>query len=686
MKNKWKKAVLILSGSLLLSGCAQDTGEISGNESRNTAEPVPSAETDVTLETGDVGIPEKQEERVQIKADAYGNPLSQSVEVTLYPGDSRKNMHDVTFLTDVMNTSGDEEYERISDTDLIWENNGNAVTYKGTPDKTAPVSVSVSYELDGKHITPSELAGASGHLKIRFDYRNETAQDHTIVPMAALTMIVLSPDVFAGVKGENLKVISTGDTMIAAGIAFPGWRQALNTDAYELTEDMDLPEHVTLEADVRNFELDFTATVFTNGLFREMEEDDLNDIDDLIDGMTKLSDALSELSSGAGELYDGMSTFGGYLNTLNEGIGSLKDGTAQLADGTGQLYEQSEALETGSAALAQGLKGLNDALAKLDPEELMKDLDPETQKAVKEALEKLAADARDMETSLQIITEDKEALQAYLNSLQAYQAVLQEKTAALIQSAEQMDFEQTGMHAAQLQNDIAQVSEGIMRREDLSEEEKEQLQALIASSSDVLNDLGSFMKMAGDIQAMVQTMNSLEMPEGIDADTVKNTVDDALIQLGVLISAMQNTDSLPMVNLQDLADQAAEMKKGIGQLADGSAQLSEGIVMFRKGILTLNEGTGKLDEGVGTLQEGSGALNEGYGQLCEGMKAMSDGIAEFEREGISEIRKLGENELGGLLSAFRRMRRRDAEYRSFSGITEGTEGSTVFIIETERIR
>lgn len=61
MKNIWKKAVLILSGSLLLSGCAQDTAAVTGNESRKTAEPVPAAETVIPLETGDVSIPEKQE-------------------------------------------------------------------------------------------------------------------------------------------------------------------------------------------------------------------------------------------------------------------------------------------------------------------------------------------------------------------------------------------------------------------------------------------------------------------------------------------------------------------------------------------------------------------------------------------------------------------------------------------------
>ena len=62
---------------------------------------------------------------------------------------------------------------------------------------------------------------------------------------------------------------------VVLGYAFPGLEDSLCLNQYKPTEDVDLPDFVEVTAQVQNFELEFTATVVTNGLFRELEEDDL---------------------------------------------------------------------------------------------------------------------------------------------------------------------------------------------------------------------------------------------------------------------------------------------------------------------------------------------------------------------------------------------------------------------------
>ena len=44
---------------------------------------------------------------------------------------------------------------------------------------------------------------------------------------------------------------------------------------YEATEDVDIPEYVELTADVTDFSLNFTATIISNGMFGDMDTDDL---------------------------------------------------------------------------------------------------------------------------------------------------------------------------------------------------------------------------------------------------------------------------------------------------------------------------------------------------------------------------------------------------------------------------
>ena len=129
----------------------------------------------------------------------------------------------------------------------------------------------ISYTLDGKSISPEDLAGKSGRVTIRFDYtNNETrtvkidGKEHKIkVPFGMVSGVILPNENFSNIQVTNGKVISDGQNNIVVGAAFPSLRESLDIDALKedtssedvkkKLEDLDIPEYVEITADAENF-------------------------------------------------------------------------------------------------------------------------------------------------------------------------------------------------------------------------------------------------------------------------------------------------------------------------------------------------------------------------------------------------------------------------------------------------
>ena len=265
-----------------------------------------------------------KEETVYVKADADGTPNKITVETVLRAPENGEKIADVSTLSDIRNTEGDEEFAKDADGVLWWENKGEDIQYKGAAQAALPVQVHIQYFLDEKEIAPEELAGKSGHLRMRFTYDNQEKRTVTVdgkqrevcVPFAAMSTCLLPADVFSHVEVTNGKLISMGDQNLAVGTAFPGLEESLKLADYELTEDVDLPDYVEISADVKDFELSFTATIVTPGLFSEIEDSDLSDADDLTDSMKELMDATDELVDGTDALPRGGPDVSGLYGTV----------------------------------------------------------------------------------------------------------------------------------------------------------------------------------------------------------------------------------------------------------------------------------------------------------------------------------------------------------------------------------
>ena len=189
-----------------------------------------------------------KDETVYVKLDASGKVTSVTVSDQLKNVSGLKDIEDVSGLKDIENVKGEEEFNQ-KDGKLVWSGDGRDICYQGTTSEQLPVGIGVTYTLDGKEISAKELEGQSGHLKIRYEYKNTTGDaDDAYTPFLMVTGLILDTEQFSNVSIENGKIVSDGDRDLAIGMGIPKMKEALNVT------DIDIPDYFVLETDVTDYE------------------------------------------------------------------------------------------------------------------------------------------------------------------------------------------------------------------------------------------------------------------------------------------------------------------------------------------------------------------------------------------------------------------------------------------------
>lgn len=356
-KSMIKPLAVCLCATLLASSGIAAYALADGKEDKTTKKQVVS-----TTDTAEKQVNSK-DETVYVIAGSDGSVQKIIVSDWIKNNLNSNTLSDKSELTDVENVKGDESYTLGNDNTRVWDANGNDIYYQGNIEKELPVGLSVTYKLDGKTVSPTELAGKSGKVTIRFDYSNMQYEDVEIngqkekiyVPFAMLTGVLLDNDVFTKVEVSNGKLINDGDRTAVIGIAFPGLQENLAVSK----EKFEIPDYVEITADVKNFELGMTITLATNELFNEMDVERLDSIDDLSKSLGELSVAMGQLMDGSSQLYNGLATLLDKSGELVKGIDKLAAGAQTLKSGAGNLDAGASKLQVGAAQLSEGLNTLS---------------------------------------------------------------------------------------------------------------------------------------------------------------------------------------------------------------------------------------------------------------------------------------------------------------------------------------
>lgn len=329
-------------------------------------------------------------ETVYVTADANGAVNDVIVSEWLKNAEQSTELSDTTELHDIVNVKGSETFTENGDGTVTWNAAGSDIYYQGTTDKELPVDMKITYTLDGKEISPSELAGKSGKVTIRFEYENKSKQTVNVdgkdievyTPFAMVSGMMLDSDKFSNVEISNGKVISEGNNYIVMGVALPGLKESLDIsdekwDELEDSEEIKgkLSNSFEITADTTDFELGMTITMASSDIlsdFGAMDMADSSKIDGLKDDMGELNEGSTKLVEGAGTLKDGTGKLAEGSKELKDGTGKLydgtkelKDGTTKLSDGTGKLADGAGQLSDGAGTLANGTGTLKDGTGKL---------------------------------------------------------------------------------------------------------------------------------------------------------------------------------------------------------------------------------------------------------------------------------------------------------------------------------
>ena len=328
-----------------------------------------------------------KDESVYLISDANGNVNKTIVVDHLKNKDKKDTLEDASNLSDIENVKGKEKFTQSGDK-LTWQAGGKDIYYQGTATAEPPVTQKVTYYLDGKEISPEDLAGKSGKVKIRFDYTNTTSYTETVngekqtvsVPFAAVTGLVLG-DGFENIEVTNGKAEVSDSSSVVLGYALPGLKDSLGIKDGDLDGDVNIPEYMEMTADVENFSMPAAMTFVVNASdYVSTDGIDTSDLDDMIndlkDASTQLQDGSKTLAEGTDTLADGLSTLQSKLGTFASGVGTLKSGIKTYTDGvstlsgglntlgnsTGALVAGADKLNSGAGQLASGSATLKDGL------------------------------------------------------------------------------------------------------------------------------------------------------------------------------------------------------------------------------------------------------------------------------------------------------------------------------------
>lgn len=422
-----------------------------------------------------------KDESVYLISDANGNVNKTIVVDHLKNKDKKDTLEDASNLSDIENVKGKEKFTQSGDK-LTWQAGGKDIYYQGTATAEPPVTQKVTYYLDGKEISPEDLAGKSGKVKIRFDYTNTTSYTETVngekqtvsVPFAAITGLVLG-DGFENIEVTNGKAEVSDSSSVVLGYALPGLKDSLGIKDGDLDGDVNIPEYMEMTADVENFSMPAAMTFVVNASdYVSTDGIDTSDLDDMIndlkDASTQLQDGSKTLAEGTDTLADGLSTLQSKLGIFASGVGTLQnglktytDGVSTLSGGLNKLNSNVPTLSNGITTLNSSAKSLNDGVALLNATVSAKFTDSEKKTLLDQVHSTLESQKSEIEK-------------------QAQTTVASQKTAIQKQAQSAVDLQKTDIQK-QAQSTVADQKEDIEKKAQAAvDDQKEQIKSVAAET------------------------------------------------------------------------------------------------------------------------------------------------------------------------------------------------------------
>lgn len=705
-------AAIMLGGSIGLVAYAVDSGNKTENEKNNTL----NSNTGASDEKDDKII---KDETVYVLAGADGKVEKIIVSDWIKNALNSSSVTDRSELSDIENVKGDETYTVNGDNMKVWDAKGNDIYYRGNIQKELPVGITVSYKLDGKTVSASELAGKSGKLTIRFDYKNnqyrtveiDGKEEKIYVPFVMLTGMLLDNDVFSNVEVSNGKLVNDGDRSVVVGVALPGMQSNLGIDPEKFT----FPDYFEINADVTDFKMTNSVTVASNELFNILGSDreKFDFTDDINDTINKLTDAMKQLTDGSSKLYAGLCTLLDKSGELIDGINKLADGAAKLKEGSAKLESGSAELAAGTGTLAAGLEELVNNNQKLTDgsKQIFESLLATAESQIKAAglsvnkltiknysdeLDKVIASlepslvrAEANRTARKKVTDEvnknKDAVTAAVTEA-VKEEVTAEVTAQVRIGVEDEVLESLGMtrekyEAGVKAGVITEAQQAQIKAAVDSNMESDKVKALIETNVEAQM---TSEKIKATITAETDKQIASLINKNMESEQVKSEINAACEKAEAgRQSIIALKSQLKAYN--EFYDGLAEYTNGVESAKEGADKLNVGAAALKSGSAELSAGMNELYNGILELKNGAPALKDGVTELRDGSQKLFEGIKEFDNEVVSKLVDVVKNDIGGFVTRLKACADVSEDYRSFAGISDDMSGRVKFIYRTDSI-
>lgn len=556
----------------------------------------------------------------------------------------------------------------------VTDASGNTTSTQENSSKEAPVTIKVTYYLDGSEISADKLAGKSGKVKIRFDYTNNEKKTIKVngtnkeayVPFTMISGMILDSEKFSNVEVTNGQITQVGDNYMVMGLSMPGLKDTLNLKFNDEQLDMDIPEYFEVSADVKDFELDMTMSAATSNILSDVDIDKLT-IDDLKSQLNTLQSAADQLTEGTGTLQDGTQQLADSIPDLTSGVNQLNSGASQLKDGIYAYTDGAAALAAGSGALNEGITAYTNGVSALAIGSL------QLSDGTKELYSKLYDKENGMVTQLSGL--------AKLYKANSYDA--NGGTTVIAQAnALESGAKKYGINDVTIGTDLTALASAD------SKDVNSTIEGLYAKYLTAYTTyVATQMATTGQVPDVTTGIGSLYTNQiGLLIKAAANIgASEALTQVAGQLSA--NEDSI-----KALQAGAGQINAGLGQLNENSASLVSGASQINAGLEQLNgnnnalrSGIAQLADGTATLSSSAVTLADGVEQLNAGAITLKDGMAEFNETGIKKITSLVGQDADNAIETLKQVVKLGKDYQSFTGKSDGKEGKVTFIYKTSGI-
>ncbi len=581
-----------------------------------------------------------KQESVYLILNPDGSVKQQTVSCWLHNDSGLKGIQDQTNLSDLSNIKSEVEPQQNGET-VTWDTADADVYYNGTSQKTPPVSLQITYRLNGKTVSPEELTGQSGSLEMQIKVKNLQKQTRQIdgqnreiyTPFVVGMVLDFPTEHFQNVHVGDTTVISDSNNQIVSLISAPGLKEnfsgILTEELKSITDQ--LSDEFTIQAEVTDFAFpEFMAAAATN--LADLKDMNFNDtLSGLEEGMDELNSASTQLLDGTGLLKDALTEFDSKMGEFQSSYTSFDQGLISAVNGTSQLQS--------------GVKTLNQAIKQLQ-------------------------------------TKMNDELVAGISGSAQLQQELVTKMESLKKTLEGLKLPDLSQISAQLNAAISQVSDGSadvavrVMTQGLTGTQKS-LAELAASSNPQEQYLAQqIMKNLEPIKNQASAQIS-QMLSSLDLSKLE-ALETQLQEIDALSSKLMTGVSQLTSALYDPNDDLSDPKTVVGAimaLSLGADDLLDGTQTLSGGLNQLSSASDQIENAVSQFKSATGQLSESSGELNDGMK-------QFKEEGIDELTDSDLiNQVNTALAVKDAMEEQSESYGAYAGAPENAEVSSAFIMK-----